>query len=402
MRYVQRELAGGIIKTYPTGHKVCDWKVPKEWQLKTACIKTVDGDTILDASENILHVVNYSCPISGVFKTADIIHRIHYSETLPEAIPYRTSYYVKDWGFCCTKEDFDRISQLEEVIIEIDTQFIDSELEVLEYIVQGQYDKEILFSSYTCHPNMANDSLSGVILNLELAKALSKRKCEFTYRFVFLPETIGPIAYLSDHSTERIEYAIVSTTCGLNKNGYQVKLPFDLNSVIYHSVKNLVYEEPVKFFDFDIHGSDERQYSSPGVRIPTASLHRGKYYEYPEYHTDLDNTSIVSGLSIYKSFRITCQLLSVLENSLKYTSGISKGEPFLSSKGLYNSLGGSLNPSRVSDLLDSILWVYWFVGEQTTFEAMADKAKVPVTDIVQAFNVLKEKNLLEQYTATRV
>lgn len=399
LEYLKEQLPGSSLKSYASGTKVFDWTIPKEWSLKSAIVKTTSGEVLIDVSDDILQIVNYSCSVEGVFKTEDVLSHFHYSDLLPKSIPYRTSYYKETWGFCCSKELYDKISSEEEIYIKIESEFIDSNLEVLEFNIPGVSKDEILISCYTCHPNMANDSLSGVILNLELAKSLSKIKPHLSYRFLFLPETIGPIAYMSDNDLGNVKYSLISTTCGLTLEGYQVKLPYNTDSSLFHAVKTLIFEEPVKFFPFDIHGSDERQFSSPGVRIPTTSIHRGKYYEYPQYHTSFDNREIVDGSGIYKSYRLTSQLLSMLEKSVMYRTGIRKGEPFLSSKGLYNSIGGSLNPNRSKDLTDAILWIYWFGEEFTTLECIAHKANLPLVDIIKAYEILLNRSLIEEYTS---
>ena len=390
-----KEIIGGDIRSLKSGEKVFDWEIPLEWTINEAYIENEFGEIIVSNSDNHLHVLNYSENIDIIVNPSDYKNHLFYNKELPEAIPYRTSYYSDNWGFCLTKKQFDTVLTNSKVRFKIDSVMKEGALNYLECFIPGENKDEILISSYVCHPNMANDSLSGVVLAVELYKLLNKRKNKFSYRFVFVPETIGAISFIKNYKKINNCFAGIICTTTAGPGGPQIKLSFDKNSLINSICENLVYHEKINFFDFDIHGSDERQYSSPGVRIPCASIHFSKYYEYKEYHTSFDDLSFIKIEKIIDALSLNLQLIANFEVSLMFTNRFEKGEVFLSNKGLYSTQGGSLLPNS-TNFTDSILWILWYKDTLINLSYLSRETKISSSKLTEAYNHLKKTNLIQE------
>jgi aminopeptidase-like protein len=354
-----REIIPIEIYNIKSGTKVFDWNVPKEWIIREAWIKTPSGDKICDFSVNNLHLVGYSTPVKMQLKKEELELNLHSLQDQPDSIPYITSYYREYWGFCISHNE--RI-KLEDGIYEI---FIDSELfdGVLNYadlVIPGRSKKEVLFSTYICHPSMANNELSGPVLAVELAKALLKTENEYTYRFVFVPETIGSLVYLSKHLSHLKENVIA---------GYVLTCVGDDNAVSYlESRYGNTYADKVarfalddmkidyKHYSFLERGSDERQYCAPGIDLPVCSVMRSKYGTYPEYHTSLDNLDYISPQGLQLSYDIYIRIIDVIENNKIYISNVL-GEPQLGKRGLYPNISSKDSGSSVRDMMNIIAYL---------------------------------------------
>ena len=294
------------INEIKSGTKAYDWKVPKEWNIKSAWIKDSSGNKIIDFDENNLHIISYSVPINKKISWNELKKHIHINKSKENIIDYRTSYYKKDWGFSVTRSQYKKLERCEgKFHIFIDSSLKNGSLSYGELLIKGESIKEILISTYICHPSMANDNLSGVLCTAFLARYLSKlKKRKWSYRVIFVPETIGALVFCNKNEkiVKRIDYGLViSNVGGPGKFGY--KQSFEKSNFINTTVEQVFLENKEKYYTypFDISGSDERQYSSQAFNINTISITKDKYYEFKEYHTSKDNLNFVNGSQINQS-----------------------------------------------------------------------------------------------------
>jgi len=395
---VNNELALNLIKKvvplkihkFKSGEECFDWKIPQEWILKKATIKNIKGDIVLDVKNNILHVVNCSDSFNGVVKKEDLIKHLFFDENLPDAIPYRTSYYNKNWGFCMSYNQFLSLKD-DEYVVEIESEFIDSFLSVGEVKLKGNTNKEIILTSYICHPQQANDGLSGVIMLLDLYEKLSKlTDLKYTYRFFFLPETIGTIAILSKKIIEpkNVEYALVATCVGYGKK-IEYKKTFKNN----HSLDNIVsvFFPEVLSKPYEPYGSDERQFSSPFIQIPTGVLTREQFGKFPEYHTSLDDMNFVDINLIKETTLFFEKLILKYEKECKYIFTKDGGEPMLSKYKLYDVINNTVHPK--SSLVKN--WILHLSDGRHNVVDMSIKSGFNIEDISSQINILLENKLIK-------
>lgn len=326
-----------------TGEEVGDWIIPNEWNVKSAYVKDEKGKFIVNFKENNLHLVGYSQPVNKKISLKELNRHLYSLPELPGAIPYVTSYYKNTWGFCLT-DNLRKSLKEENYHVYIDSSIKKGSLTYADLIIPGMQDEEIFFSTYICHPSIANNELSGPGLATFLAKWLNNRSNRFTYRFVFAPETIGAISYISNNlETLKNVHAAFNLTC-VGDNHATSFLPSRKGDTITDKVARHVLEnQKDNFKEYSFikdRGSDERQYCSPGVDLPMVSIMRSKYGEYPEYHTSLDNMDFISPDGLDLSFQMHLECIEILENNYFYRSSIL-GEPFLSKRGKnYLNIGG--------------------------------------------------------------
>lgn len=330
----------------PSGTIVLDWEVPSEWNIEDAYIISPSGEKIADFKKNNLHVVNYSIPVDMECTYDELVAHLHTRKDLPEAIPYVTSYYRRDWGFCIDYNTFLKLPKKGKYRVIIKSELKHGSLTYGEAVLKGESDKEILISSYLCHPSMANNELSGPLALTFLYKLLSKiEKRYFTYRFFIGGETIGAIAYLSEKG-EKIKQKNIGgfiLTCCAGKNQEIVfkkaKRPDAyINNVTEYVLRNLNIQS--KNIPFDPIGSDERQFSSPGYDMQMASIMSGKYSEYKEYHTSLDNKHFISFRRLKELINLHFKIIQTIEQDQKYVRTFPWGEPHLEKHKLYPNLAG--------------------------------------------------------------
>lgn len=338
------ELAPFVLKSVPSGTRCFDWTVPDEWTIRAARLTGPDGKTVCDFSDNNLHVVGYSEPVNRTVPFEELDRHLHTLPALPRAIPYRTSYYKRGWGFCLAHEKYLQLDRRGDYRVFIDSDLTPGRLDYAELVIPGSTGRQYLISTYCCHPSLANDNLSGVVLTMLLARELSSRVTRHGYRIVIAPETIGAIAYLA-LNTQAMKTVvggfIPTTVAGPGPFGY--KRTFAGDSEI-DRVAALTFREygvdPV-LYPFDINGSDETQYSAPYFRIPMGTLCKDKYYEYPQYHTSLDNLDFVRPEHLAESLRLYLSAVVQLERNRRYRSAMPYCEPQLGPRGLYPSTGGA-------------------------------------------------------------
>ena len=330
----------------PSGTQVFDWKVPQEWVVREAYIINPDGHRILDIQDNTLHLVNYSAPYQGTLSRSDLDQHLYSLPDMPEAIPYVTSYYAPKWGFCLKHTDRLNLPDGDYQVF-VDTDFIDGSMTYSEAVLPGDTDEEVFFSTYTCHPSMANNELSGPLVTALLYRhlaALESRR--YTYRFVFLPETIGAIAYLSQHGDRLREKMLAGyvVTCIGDPAPFTYKYSRRGNTPADRAAEYVLRglgPNKATFVPFVPSGSDERQYCSPGFNLPVGSIMRSMYKTYPEYHTSLDNREFTSFQAMLESAEVYANVCRAIEMNKSYRNLLPYGEPQLGKRGLYPELGAS-------------------------------------------------------------
>jgi len=331
------------IKVYevPTGTAVFDWTVPKEWNIRGGGIYRLNGDKVIDFKDSNLHIVGYSLPIDKVVSREELLEHVYTMPDQPDWIPYVTSYYKERWGFCMTENQKQTLTD-EEYHVVIDSTLEDGSLTYGELIVPGQTDDEILFSSYLCHPSMANDDLSGPVVLTELMKyVLQMKDRRYTYRFVINPETIGAITYISrnlDALLKHVKAGFVLSCVGDDRTYSYLATKYGdtLTDRVMQNVLKFHFPEYKKYSFLD-RGSDERQYGSAGVNLPVCGFCRSLYTKYPEYHTSADNMDLISPEGLQGAYDVMVKVIMALENNYHYTM-TCQCEPQLGKRGLYPTI----------------------------------------------------------------
>ncbi len=390
-----------------TGTRVFDWEIPKEWHIRNAWLKGPNGEIIADFKKNNLHVVNYSAPVNRKIELEELKNHLFTDPNLPDAIPYVTSYYKERWGFCLSHNEYLKLSPGEYHVF-IDSEFINGELNYSQTILPGQTDREILISSYVCHPSMANNELSGPIVAAFLYNRLAKwKKRRFTYRFVFAPETIGSITYLNrfgEHLIDKLHSGLVFTCLG-GQTGLNYKLSRRQNSSIDNMVNHLfktgVLKGTLRPFT-PIGGSDERQYCSPGFNLPVGQIARMVYGSYPGYHNSLDDKDTMTIKSLYQSVNEIELILRGLELDGIYINQSPYGEVKLDRHGLYPDINApgarKHSTNQVMDQrkqLNCILTLLNFADGEHTLLEIAKKCNCSVFDLKDIIDLLINKGLIK-------
>ena len=399
---ILQELAPIKIREFPSGKEVYGWTIPDEWNLKEAWIKDELGNVLVDVRSSNLHVVGYSTSINRNISFTELQEKLHYLPDLPEAIPYRTTYYKKDWGFCVTKKQYDQLAQAENLEVFIDAEFdSNGSLTIGELIIPGKTDQEILISTYICHPSLANDNLSGPVLTSFLAREmLRSEQPNHTWRIIFVPETIGAITYCAENEDvmKNINAGFVVTTVGgPGPIGY--KQSYDVSHPINTMIEDVFLEDRVEYltYPYDFHGSDERQYSSIGFRINVASITKDKYYEYDYYHTSLDNLKFVRGHSICESLHYYRKAVRRLDGDIVFRNRYPNGEVMLAKFGLYPEDGAGLNPGMKPDeVLDIRMKLLFFMDGSVSVGRLANLIDAPVEIIYQECILLERYSIIER------
>ena len=325
----------------PTGTTVFDWTVPKEWNIRGGGIYRLNGDKVIDFKDSNLHIVGYSLPIDKVVSREELLEHVYTMPNQPDWIPYVTSYYKERWGFCMTENQKQTLTD-EEYHVVIDSTLEDGSLTYGELIVPGQTDDEILFSSYLCHPSMANDDLSGPVVLTELMKyVLQMKDRRYTYRFVINPETIGAITYISrniDALLKHVKAGFVLSCVGDDRTYSYLATKYGdtLTDRVMQNVLKFHFPEYKKYSFLD-RGSDERQYGSAGVNLPVCGFCRSLYTKYPEYHTSADNMDLISPEGLQGAYDVMVKVIMALENNYHYTM-TCQCEPQLGKRGLYPTI----------------------------------------------------------------
>ena len=386
------------INYFPCGEKVFDWVVPDEWNITDAYIELKDGRKIAQFKQNNLHLVSYSEPVDRIIEKSELINHLHFLEDFPEAIPYVTSYYEKTWGFCVTKEEFDNLGEGPFHVL-IDSSFkTRSQGGVVnfgEVYIPGVSKQEIMFSTYICHPSMANNELSGPVIATALAKHVNEIEHHYSYRFLFLPETIGSISYLSRnlHSLKSSLIAGWILTC-LGDSGDFSYVPSRTGNNYADKISQLVLGEfspRYRKYSWLDRGSDERQYCSPGVDLPMCSITRSKYGTYKEYHTSADNLGFISPHSLYESYSLFKSIVDQIESQRVPKISVLC-EPQLGKRDLYPNL--SKRDGYSTDLQNQLNVISYLDGAHSV-EEIADICGLTTSQVEEILRILLNENLID-------
>ena len=341
------------IKSIRSGTKVFDWTVPSEWNIKDAYILDKNNKKIVNFKNNNLHIVSYSKPLNKIISKNELFKKLHSLKNQPTAIPYVTSYYKKDWGFCIShKEKLKFNNQYktnDKFRVVINSSLNKSgKLNYGELFIKGKSDEEILISTYICHPSMANNELSGSIVSLSLIDYFKKKKINKSLRFIFIPETIGSIIFINKnfHNLKKNFIGGYNLSCIGDERNYSCILSKYGNSQVDYSLLQAFEKLRIKFkkYSFLKRGSDERQFNHPGVDFPMATICRSKFFEYPEYHTSLDDFNLVTEKGINGGFKVAKEAIKILMNKI-IPKSLTICEPRLGKRGLYKNLSIKSNYS---------------------------------------------------------
>lgn len=378
----------------PTGTAAFDWTIPKEWNVRDAYIKNSKGRKVVDFQTSNLHLVSYSVPVHKWLSLTELSEHLHTDPDHPDWVPYRTSYYNETWGFCLAHNQFKELEEDEYEVL-IDSELQDGSLTYGEFVLPGKEANEVLLFAHTCHPSLCNDNLSGIALVTYLAQFLSGIQLRYTYRFVFTPATIGSIAWLSrnEKTLPRIRHGLVASLLG-DQGDFHYKRTYDGGAEIDRAVIQSLCDLGVPFEvrEFDPWGYDERQFNSPGIRLPVGRLTRSPNGEFDEYHTSADNLEFVKPECLGQSLRAYLAIVNTLEANQKYRNLFPNGEPQLGRRGLYRKLGG-LQSVEKTQL--EMLWVLNCSDGQNSLLDIAERAKMPFSRLQAAARLLESNHLLE-------
>jgi aminopeptidase-like protein len=386
------------IKTFevPSGKNIFDWTIPKEWNIQDAYVLDPKKNKIIDFQKSNLHVVNYSIPINMKIPLKELKKHLHSLPEQPSEIPYRTTYYTEDWGFCISNDQLLKLEDGEYTVV-INSSLENGHLTYSEYYLKGKKEDEILITCYTCHPSMCNDNLSGVALVTFLAKHLSEISLEYSYRFLFIPETIGAIAWLSvnEKNISRIKCGLVVTCIGDSGNlTYKKSRQGDaeIDTIAINVLRNSGNDYDV--MDFFPLGSDERQFCSPGFNLEVGSLMRTMYGNFKEYHTSADNLEFMNLKSLEDSFVKYLKIIFALENNKTYITLNPNCEPHLGKYGLYPTMGGQKTHDTTKQ---AIQWILNLSDGTNSLLDISNKSNLEFDLIKNTADVLTKNKLLKEY-----
>jgi aminopeptidase-like protein len=394
MRILQKHIPLGVSEV-ASGTQVLDWVVPKEWNIRDAWIKDSKGEKVVDFQKSNLHVLNYSAPVKQKVKRAELKDHLY---SLPEHvdwIPYRTSYYKENWGFCVTQRQLESMTE-DEYDVFIDSSLEDGHLTFGEYLIKGDLEDEFLISCHSCHPSLCNDNLSGMGLAVHLAKHLSQRKLRYSYRFLFIPGTIGSITWLAlnKNRAAKIQHGLVVACVG-DAGNLHYKKSRRGDAVIDRAVSHVLShsKQAYEIIDFFPYGYDERQYCSPGFDLAVGSLSRTPHGQFPQYHTSADNLEFISPAALGDSFAKYLEVIDVVEGNRCYSNTNPFGEPQLGKRGLYGAFGGRKD-SNTYEM--AMLWVLNLSDGKHSLLDIAEKSGNAFPLIQEAAQTLLEHGLLVQ------
>lgn len=378
----------------PTGSKVFDWEVPKEWNITEGYIENSAGEKILDFQKNNLHIMGYSVPVNAYVTLEELKQHIYTEPLQPDVIPYITSYYNENYGFCMSENQKNSLRE-DTYHMVIQSTLEPGSLTYAEAVLPGESREEIFFSTYICHPSMANNECSGPALAAYLAQQLGQKKNRrYTYRFVFVPETIGSICYLSAHKEERKAHVVAgfNLSCVGDDDHYSIVESRYGNTLADRVLKNILRNHCKTFctYSFLNRGSDERQYNAPGIDLPVVSFCRTKYGEYPQYHTSADNMDYISPQGFQGSYEVMCKVVEALEYNRYYQVQVLC-EPQLGKRGLYPAISRKGQYDEVYAMTTLLA----YADGTNDLIAISDRIGCPVERLIEIVKKLTANGLLK-------
>lgn len=396
VRQTLREISAHIalnIHEVSTGTPVFDWTIPREWNIRDAYIKNARGDRVVDFRKSNLHVMSYSVPVKRRVSLHELKQHLYTLPNQPDAIPYRTSYYADNWGFCIPHAQLESLTE-ENYEVAIDSTLADGHLTYGEYVHKGESDDEFLLSAHVCHPSLANDNCSGVALLAHLASRISQVRTRYSYRFLFAPGTIGAIAWLArnEENARRIKHGLVISMVG-DGGGPTYKKSRRGDSRIDRAMLHVLQHSGLTpaILDFSPYGYDERQYCSPGFNLPVGLFQRSKFGAIPEYHTSLDNLEFIRPEHLGESYRLIGEAIALVEGDRVYCDTVPKCEPQLGKRGLYDAIGGDAH--AVTAKL-AMLWILNFSDGSHSLLDIAERSGLSFPMIQKTAETLLEHGLL--------
>ena len=375
-----------------SGTQVFDWTVPREWNIRDAFVKNSSGERVIDFRRHNLHVVNYSVPVRRKMRLAQLRPHLHTLPDQPDLIPYRTSYYEEAWGFCLPHRQLEQMPE-DEYEVCIDSTLQDGHLTYGECLVKGALAQELLVSCHACHPSLANDNLSGVAVAAFLARHLAQVPLRYSYRFLFIPGTIGSITWLSlnEERARAIRHGLVLTCIG-DRGNFTYKKSRRGDAEVDRAVGHVLAQSGCDYttVEFSPYGYDERQYCSPGFNLPVGCLMRSHHGKFPEYHTSADNLDFVDPAALADSFAKLLSVFHLLEHNRTYINLSPKCEPQLGRRGLYSVMGGA----NIRQLEMAMLWVLNLSDGSSSLLDIAERSGLAFHLVGQAADLLLRHDLL--------
>jgi aminopeptidase-like protein len=388
------------IREVASGTEVFDWTIPKEWNIRDAYVKNSRGERVIDFQKSNLHVMSYSSPVRATMSLPELKTHLHTLPDHPDWIPYRTSYYSENWGFCLSHRQFIDLEDGDYEVC-IDSSLQNGHLTYGECYLPGETTDEVLISSHVCHPSLCNDNLSGIAVATWAAKQLATISRRYSYRFLFAPATLGPIAWLAgnERQTQRIKHGLILACIGdAGKTTY--KRSRRGNAEVDRAVENVLKHsgQEYEIREFIPWGYDERQYCSPGFNLPIGCLMRTPNGCFPEYHSSADNLEFVQAEALEDSLRKCMAVIEVLENNRSYLNQKPKCEPQLGKRGLYRKMGGQ---ATADDSGLAMLWVLNFSDGDHSLLDIAEKSGLPFSSLSAAAHALLQTDLLKVQPASK-
>jgi aminopeptidase-like protein len=380
------------ISEVPTGTQVFDWTIPQEWNIRDAYIKNSRGERIVDFQRSNLHVLNYSVPVHATMALEELRPHLFSNADRPHSIPYRTSYYKQAWGFCLAHEQLLRLDDGPYEVC-IDSTLADGHLTYGECFLPGASDDEILVSCHVCHPSLCNDNLSGISVATFLAREIARNAHQYSYRFLFIPGTIGAITWLArnQEAASRIKHGLVLTCVG-DAGGFHYKQSRRANTSIDRAIAHVLQQASVshEVRPFSPYGYDERQFCSPGFNLPVGCLMRSVWGEFPEYHTSADDLTFVQPRALAETLKICAETMDLLEHDRVYRNTSPFCEPALGRRGLYAPTeGGGIGTTNLARL-----WVLSLSDGSHSLLDIVERSGMRFADIRDAAAELANHGLL--------
>ena len=392
------------IHEVPSGSQVFDWTVPQEWNIRDAFIKDPEGNRLVDFAQNNLHVMGHSLPVHDILPWCELKDNVHSLPEYPDWIPYRVSYYQKNWGICVTHRQYEQLDAAgddAQYEVKIDADLFDGSLTYGEIELPGELEDEILISTHVCHPSVCNDNLSGVAVATHLARYLASKPRRHTFRFIFIPATAGSIAWLAvnEANLHRIRHGLILTNVGDQGNS-TYKRSRRGNAIVDRAVEHVLKTsgDQYEIRNFEPVGYDERQFCSPGINLPIGCLMRTPNDEYPEYHTSADDLDLVTPAALADTLAKSVATIDVLEHDRTWRNDYPMCEPQLGRRGLFKQLSGDKDKDQSQRAL---YWVLNFSDGNHSLLDIAETSGLPFAALRRAVDILAEHQLISEFTPER-